>query len=294
MTQTAYTKVLLTWSDNRSKAMATELRDWLPSVIQAIDPWMSDSDIAKGAGWNSEISKQLELAKIGIVCLTPENLDAPWVNFEAGALSKLTGSKVCTYLFGLSPSDVKGPLAQFQATKSDDKGDTKKLLHTINKNLGEQLLKDLQVDTAFEKWWPDLEKVLREIPQAPIKDQRPKRTQEDLLEEILQLSREQEKSSNTALQTLKVLVANSALEQLKSSYKDSRFGFSRDFYALFPISMEPGSGTLRMDAAASSGACTVAGIASTEQDAHLATKLAKQNTATIDADTDNKNIVCRK
>ena len=140
MTPTASTKVFLTWSGDRSKAMATALRVWLPNVIQAVEPWMSETDIAKGAGWNSEISSQLELAKIGIVCLTPENLDAPWVNFEAGALSKITGSKVCTYLFGLSPTDVEGPLAQFQATKSDDKDDTKKLLHTINRHLGESLL----------------------------------------------------------------------------------------------------------------------------------------------------------
>ena len=282
MTQAASTNVFLTWSGERSKAMATALRNWLPSVIQAINPWMSDSDIAKGAGWNSEISKQLELAKIGIVCLTPENLDAPWVNFEAGALSKLTGSKVCTYLFGLSPSDVKGPLAQFQTTKSDDKDDTKKLLHTINKSLGEQLLKDTQVDIAFEKWWPDLDRVLKVIPHAPIRDQRPKRTQEDLLEEILQLSREQEKTSNATLQTLQVLTATATLEQYRAVHTDNRFGFGGNVSSFFSPVIVPGTGSLRINAADSISV-------STEEVAQLAALQAKQKIAAIAAETDSKN-----
>lgn len=69
MTQAAYTKVFLTWSGERSKAVAAALHDWFPNVIQSLEPWMSDSDIAKGSGWNAEISKNLESAKIGIVCL---------------------------------------------------------------------------------------------------------------------------------------------------------------------------------------------------------------------------------
>ena len=85
---------------------------------------MSESDIDKGARWNSEISGQLEQADIGIICLTPENITAAWVNFEAGALAKLGGSRVCAYLHDLTEQGVKYPLAQFQSTKAE-KEDTK-------------------------------------------------------------------------------------------------------------------------------------------------------------------------
>ena len=280
MTQAAYTKVFLTWSGDRSKAMATALRDWLPSVIQALDPWMSDSDIAKGAGWNSEISKQLELAKIGIVCLTPENLDAPWVNFEAGALSKLPGSFVCTYLLGLSSTDLTGPLTQFQWTESDDKEDTKKLLRDINDKLGEQSLKGPTFDSVFEKWWPDLDKALRAIPASPEEDKRVKRAPEELLEEILQLARDQDKKSDMALQALNALASTGALERLIEGRVIPRFGFGGNVAPYYGSTIE-GSRPLWMDAAAS-------GFASTEEVAQLAAQQAKQNTAAIAADTASK------
>ena len=248
MTPPASTKVFLTWSGDRSKAMAAALRDWLPKVIQAVDPWMSESDIDKGAGWNSEISKHLELAKIGIVCLTQENLAAPWINFEAGALSKVTGSKVCTYLFGLSPIDVKPPLAQFQPTKSDEKDDTKKLVHAINGSLGELALKDSQVDTYFEKWWDDLDRLLKAIPNGPFTDQRPPRSETDLLEEILQLARGQEKNSSATAEMLAAITEVMALQQRQGVNLDSRygFGFTTQFPGhLLPEANDPGSGVVQ-------------------------------------------------
>jgi hypothetical protein len=119
MTQIPYTKVFLTWSGERSKAVAKALKEWLPNVIQVLEPWMSEDGIDKGVKWASELGVQLAQTKIGIVCLTPDNLDEPWINFEAGALSKLPDSHVCVFLFDVSEADVKFPLAQFQMTKAE-------------------------------------------------------------------------------------------------------------------------------------------------------------------------------
>ena len=91
-------KVFISWSGKRSQALANMLRDWLPNVIQAIKPWMSDVDIDKGSRWSKDIALQLEESKVGIICLTPENLEAPWILFEAGALSKsLEKTYVCPF-----------------------------------------------------------------------------------------------------------------------------------------------------------------------------------------------------
>lgn len=110
-------KVFLSWSGSRSEAVARALRSWLPDVLQAVEPWLSSSDIQAGARWASELELQLQESGVGIICLTPENLTAPWVLFEAGALSKSLGSAyVCPYLYGFSPSELHGPLVQFQAT----------------------------------------------------------------------------------------------------------------------------------------------------------------------------------
>ena len=119
-------KIFISWSGPRSKAMAEALKDWLPNVIQSIDPWVSSSDIDAGMRWTPALAEELQQTQLGIICLTIENLSAPWLLFEAGALSKIIDkTRVCPYLMGLEPTEVTGPLAQFQAVKAEKDG-TKK------------------------------------------------------------------------------------------------------------------------------------------------------------------------
>ena len=57
-------------------------------MIQAIKPYISSEDIAEGARWSTEIAKELESSNFGIIFVTKENVHSPWINFEAGALSR--------------------------------------------------------------------------------------------------------------------------------------------------------------------------------------------------------------
>ena len=65
--------LFLSWSGSISKDLAEILRDWIPSVIQEVEPFMSSEDIEKGVRWNMDIAKQLEESTIGIICITPED-----------------------------------------------------------------------------------------------------------------------------------------------------------------------------------------------------------------------------
>jgi len=80
--------VFLGWSGLDSKAIAEAWHQWLPLAIQAAKPWMSDTDIPKGSAWFGELAARLKGIRIGIICITPGNLLAPSIHFEAGALSK--------------------------------------------------------------------------------------------------------------------------------------------------------------------------------------------------------------
>src|SRR5437868_6054281 len=114
--------VFISWSGRRSMWVADALRDWLPVVIQAARPWMSDREVQKGSRGLYEVARALDGIKVGITCLTPENLSAPWVLYEAGALSKALDDKMhlCTYLLGgLQFQDVNPPLGMFQATRAE-------------------------------------------------------------------------------------------------------------------------------------------------------------------------------
>jgi hypothetical protein len=181
-------RVFISWSGDTSKAVATALRDWLPKVIQSVKPWMSAHDIPKGTRWLNHIGEQLEQIKTGIVCLTPDNLNSPWILFEAGALAKtLADTYVCPYLFRLADSSVEWPLAQFQLSQAD-KDDTKKLVATINTTADDSQLSESHLNEAFEKWWPDLEKTLSAIPQKAIHSI--ERNERQLLEDVLTIVRQ--------------------------------------------------------------------------------------------------------
>jgi len=148
-------ELFLSWSRDRSRALAQLLYQWLPEVIQQITPWMSSEDIEKGSRWSTIIGERLEAGKMGIICLTSENVNAPWLNFEAGALAKsLTEARVFPLLLDLKPSQITGPLTQFQVTVATDRDDMARLLSTLN-SLCAPPLPSARLDKAFERAWPE-------------------------------------------------------------------------------------------------------------------------------------------
>jgi hypothetical protein len=75
-------KVFLCWSKCRSKAIAEAWERLLPEIIQGVQPVLS-TEFQKGKEWSKELRWDLDQARTGIVFLTPENVDAPWIHFEA-------------------------------------------------------------------------------------------------------------------------------------------------------------------------------------------------------------------
>ena len=79
-------KVFLSWSGKTSRQVAQAFHDWLPFVIQAVKPFISTGDIDKGKRWSDVLSSELTETAYGILIITPDNFDKPWIHFEAGAL----------------------------------------------------------------------------------------------------------------------------------------------------------------------------------------------------------------
>jgi hypothetical protein len=182
--------VFISWSGRRSRWIAEAMRSWLPKVIQAARPWMSEREVQKGTRGLHEIARALEGIKVGVTCLTPENLGAPWILYEAGALSKALDdeTRLCTYLLGgLHFQDVEPPLGMFQATRAD-KEDTRKLVRSINLAVGSAPVPEADLDEIFDAMWPKLEEKLQAMPPAE-EDVDAKRSPEDMIAEILELSR---------------------------------------------------------------------------------------------------------
>jgi hypothetical protein len=148
-----------------SQKVAYALHTWIPYVIQTVKPFLSSGgDISKGERWGDVLVKELQDAQYGIICVTPYNLYKPWMNFEAGVLSKfIDQSAVAPFLFGVDQSALLStPLSQFQSTAYSAE-DVFSLVSSINKRLG-----PLQVDhevlrRTFDVWWKDLKEALDHI-----------------------------------------------------------------------------------------------------------------------------------
>lgn len=183
--------VFISWSGEKSRKAAEVLRSWLPSVIQALNPYFTPKDIDKGRRWSQDIAGKLNDSQFGVILVTKENLNAPWILFEAGALSKnVSPAHVCPILLDLKPTDLSGPLEQFQATKFD-KEDIRKLLGSMNVALNEIKLPEKTLDTVFDKWWPDLESEICKILDADDSSiDVIVRSERELIEEVLRLVRQ--------------------------------------------------------------------------------------------------------
>ncbi|WP_122243076.1 toll/interleukin-1 receptor domain-containing protein [Pseudomonas syringae] len=183
-------KIFISWSGSRSLAVAEVMSDWIKCVLQASQPWISTRHIERGSLWFSEINEKLRDVSVGIVCLTQENKNKPWILFETGALAKgLSGNRVCTFLVDLQTSDLVDPLAQFNHTMPNQSS-VRELVKTLNICLGDDALEDRVLEKIFEVYWPSFEEAFaKALEKNPQNEVIAPRTETDILSEILENTR---------------------------------------------------------------------------------------------------------
>lgn len=186
-------RIFLSWSGPQSREVAQAFNDWLPGMFPGAEPFFSP-DIEKGSRWDEELTHALSGTSVGLVCLTRENLKSEWIHYEVGALYKLPGALVWTFLLGVTHKDVAPPLAKFMHTTAR-KSDVWKLVKTINNRLREAGAPPWQEENLrdqFEIKWPYLDGRLAaaltstgeaegdSVPRAPVRDS------EEVLGEVLE------------------------------------------------------------------------------------------------------------
>lgn len=184
-------KVFISWSGELSKAVAIALQSWLRFCSEA-RVFMSSTDIQLGDRALNTIRGELEQTDIGLIVLTQENMTSPWVNFEAGAISKTIGTGEATPDQLVIPvlvdirtiALVKGPLTQFQAALHCDEEGFKDIARRVSEIGGDDpATAKMRMDTGWPRFAGEVEKALSTSP-ATIMDE-PPRADSDMLEEIL-------------------------------------------------------------------------------------------------------------
>jgi hypothetical protein len=158
--------IFISWSGERSHQVALLFKGWIKGVVQAAKPWVSSEDIESGTRWFAQISEQIDATSQGIICITPENKDKPWILYEAGALSKgqTTATYVTPLLIDLETQDITGPLAQFNAVTANKEDKMLKLVLDLNKRLpSEAMVEEDVLKRVFKAFWPDFAQGIEKI-----------------------------------------------------------------------------------------------------------------------------------
>lgn len=141
--------------------MAGDVAELLKALVEdslgTADVFVSRA-IEGGARWTHEIPKNLENCGDGLVVVTSENVEAPWLHFEAGAISKqIDASYVTPLLFDADIGDLQGtPLSLFQA-KRIAKNDLQVLMEEMGKRRGKD---ETGIRRRFGHAWTDFEAAL--------------------------------------------------------------------------------------------------------------------------------------
>ena len=100
-------RIFLSWSGESMRRSAETLRGWIPLILHDVELWVSSQDISSGSRAMAVLAQELESTQIGIICLSRRTQGAPWINFEAGALSRsVTEGRVIPFLIDLSVGDL--------------------------------------------------------------------------------------------------------------------------------------------------------------------------------------------
>ena len=247
-------KIFISWSGDLARSIARIWRDLLNEMFDGVTPWVSDVDIEAGTRGLDEIQRELDGTFFGIIVVTKANQNAPWINFEAGALSKSlpdSTTRVVPSLVDLtSPAQITSPIKQFQATLLDEEG-VKRVLKAIAN--ADAISVDWQTkERSFARMWPEyktkftdaIERSGEHPSSAPAQ-----RQPEDMLEELLTISRDISRQVSGRVSPRGPLTYSSATNLKKSvenfvveqgiNPREVKVGLQRDQVAIIVLIEEP-------------------------------------------------------
>lgn len=191
--------VFLCWSGELSKSVAQLFFDYLEDSPLPIDVKFSSEGIASGERWPSWLSESLEQSHYGWLFMTKENLESRWIHFEAGNLGKDSNqSRVCPILIDIEESELKPPLAHFQFRLLDRKG-IFKAITDLNNALGKISVREAVLQRTFDSYWKKLSQSINQaIERYPVGEDQPKRSDREILIELLTETRRKSKRQDLA------------------------------------------------------------------------------------------------
>lgn len=139
-------------------------KSWLKENVfpdSELDIFISEEDIAYGSEWYKKIKERLIDCDLAVIFLTPDNMNASWLNFEAGAIVIGDDKRsVITFLIDVPIEAIKSPLKHYQCF--DISHETiRKLIIDIREKAGFGSPADAHVELIVEKHYDKLYKSIQ-------------------------------------------------------------------------------------------------------------------------------------
>ena len=162
-----------------SKRVTQDAAQVIVEIIQSIYPksssnvavFLSSQEIKAGA-FKGQILEAMKNAKFAISILTPENFNAPWLMYEAGALSlavERNGGHLMPYLFCRHGSKREDAIVDFQYVEyqinhKDNQEQLVRLLINLNESLSESnWVDELKIRSKIDSLWDSVSQRLDRI-----------------------------------------------------------------------------------------------------------------------------------
>jgi hypothetical protein len=159
--------LFVSWSGPRARSMAEALSQWLPGVLPTFRPWISSRQ-RRGTDWAAALFEHINAARVTVVCLTSDSIEAPWVLFEAGLLSGREEHPLVLYVLDVDDDElVSSPLKPFPTFSATESG-TSELIELLNA-VSDQPLPAETVAQCVTRSWPDLERQLSCVPATNVR-----------------------------------------------------------------------------------------------------------------------------
>ena len=91
----------------------------------------NDQSLEPGDDWWATIEKNLQDLQVMLVVVTPQNVNRPWIHFEAGAAWLLQKRVIPCLARGMTKSSLPSPLNHFQAVSLSVERDVQRLINAI-------------------------------------------------------------------------------------------------------------------------------------------------------------------
>ena len=172
---------------------------------------MSTEAISAGDRWNDVITDALDDIDFGLLFVTEENKEKPWLLFEAGALAKnVSRSKVIPIIIDASELELsRSPLFAFQHVGMTKDG-VSRVMRSIYKSLERPIISNSVLTTCIDKWWPELDDAYKKLEKPKPAKAKKKLTEDERLDRI-----------ETSLSDVLNTVSRTIIKQPRSSTMDS-------------------------------------------------------------------------